>query len=206
MKWRNVRFLISISTLTLAALASNAFAGCAPPKDAANLYQPSGYDEASSVPRLLRVSETNTGVSIVGLWHVLLIAEGNTGSGLPPNGATVDNGLSVWHSDKTEETLDSRPPQTGDVCFGVWEKVGDDEYQLNHFGISFDPPADPNNPQGYVNIRQHVWLASDGKHFKGTFSIRQYDQSGNLLIEIKGVSRGTRITLGTTAGNLVSQN
>jgi hypothetical protein len=206
MKWRNVRFLVSITTLTLAALGSNAFAGCAPPKDAASLYQPSGYDQAGSVSHLLRVSDKSASVSMVGLWHVLLIAEGNTGSGLPPNGATVDNGLSVWHSDKTEETLDSRPPQTGDVCFGVWEKVGEREYQLNHFGISFDPTTDPKNPQGYVNIRQHLWLDSDGYHFKGTFSIRQYDPSGVLLVEIKGVSRGSRISLGTTTGNLVSQD
>ena len=205
MKRRDVRFLIAVTALTMMALGSNAFAGCAPPKNAAT-YQPSGYDGASAMPDLLRVSDQSTTLSVVGLWHVLLIAEGNTGAGLPPDGATVDNGLSVWHSDKTEETLDSRPPQTGDVCFGIWQKVGEGEYQLNHFGISFDPATDANNPQGYVNIRQHVWLSSDGKHFKGTFSIRQYDQSGGLLVEIKGVSHGTRITLGTTAGNLVSEN
>ena len=89
---------------------------------------------------------------------------------------------------------------------GVWEKVGEWHYKLNHFGISFDPTTDPNNPQGFADIRQDIFLNPDGITFKGTFTIQQYDQSGNLLIEIKGLLHGYRVNQHTTVGDLLSQS
>lgn len=141
--------------------------------------------------------------SMVGLWHISFIAEGNTGAGLPPDGAVVDSGLTEWHSDGTEETLDSRPPATGDVCLGVWKQMGARHYMLNHFGIGFDPSTDPNTPLGYAHIPQDIVLSRDGMTFTGSFVIDQYDATGNLLVEIKGKLAGTRITLATTVGDLL---
>jgi hypothetical protein len=66
---------------------------------------------------------------MVGMWHVLFIAQGNEGAGLPPDGVPVDNALSTWHSDGTEATVSSCAPATGDVCLGVWQKVGRRHYK-----------------------------------------------------------------------------
>jgi hypothetical protein len=49
-------------------------------------------------------------------------------------------------------------------------------------------------------------LNPDGITFKGTFTIQQYDQSGNLLIEIKGLLHGYRVNQHTTVGDLLSQS
>jgi hypothetical protein len=143
------------------------------------------------------------GPTIVGLWHLSFIAEGNTAAGLPPDGTMVDSGLTEWHSDGTEITLDSRSPATGDVCLGVWKQIGERHYQLNHFGIAFDPTTDPNTPLGYAHIPQDITLSRDGRTFTGTFTIDQYDATGNLLVEIKGNLVGTRVTLSTTVGDLL---
>jgi hypothetical protein len=136
------------------------------------------------------------------MWHVAFIAEGNAPP-LPPDGVQIDSTLSQWHSDGTEVTLSSRPPATGDVCLGVWKEVGERHYKLNHYGIAFDPSVDPNTPRGFDNIRQDVTVSRDGKTFTGTFTIDQYDSTGNLLDEIKGDLVGTRITLSTTVSDLL---
>lgn len=194
--------------LILAALAMGtlwvpiASAACANPLDKAHISRQSWNPEDGFVPNLRLVNYQPT---MIGMWHVAFIAEGN-GPGLPPDGTQVDDALSLWHIDGTEATVSSRAPETGDVCLGVWERVGERHYKLNHFGISFDPATDPNTPQGFANIRQDINLSRDGMTFKGKFSIQQYDSQGNQLVEIKGDLLGTRITLSTSVANLLKQN
>jgi len=154
------------------------------------------------IPSANLLLASDRGPSMVGMWHVVFIAEGN-GPGLPPDGTQVDSTLAQWHRDGTEITLASRPPQTGDVCLGVWEEVGPRHFHLNHFGIAFDPSVDPNTPQGFANIHQDIHLHPDGKSFKGAFIIDQYDATGNLLVEIKGDLIGTRVTQSTTVSDLL---
>lgn len=191
--------------LAMLALGSlgvpKASAACANPFTKANLSQLRN-GQVGLAPNLLMVD--GEGPTMVGLWHVAFIAEGNTAPGLPPDGTQVDSTLSIWHPDHTEETLSSRPPATGDVCFGVWKQVGERHYQLNHFGIAFNPAVDPNTPRGFDNIHQDIILSRDGKTFIGSFSVDQYDSKGNLMDEIKGNLVGTRITLSTTVADLVS--
>src|ERR1700690_1501459 len=117
-----------------------ASAGCANPNGGVKV-TPQSWNGPSSFGSagLLLASDHDSDVSMVGMWHVAFIAKGNVGPGLPPDGAPVDNSLSHWHPDGTEEQVSSRAPQTGDLCMGVWEKVGERHYKLNHFGISFDP-------------------------------------------------------------------
>jgi len=137
------------------------------------------------------------------MWHVLFTAKGNVGPGLPPDGAPVDNAIAQWHSDGTEIMNSGRNPATQSFCLGVWKKVSFLHYKLNHFAISWDPTVDPNNPQGPANIREDVILSPDGKTFKGTFTIDQYDESGNLLIQITGLLSGTRITVDTPVSGVL---
>ena len=131
--------------------------------------------------------------SMVGLWKEKWISEGSDGI---PNGAEIDAGYSQWHSDGTEINLSAmRPPATGDVCLGIWEKVGPRSYKLNHVGISFDPSG--LNRVGPAFIRQTLTLNAKGDEISGTFTIDQYDDSGNKLVHIQGKIIGTRFTMST---------
>lgn len=199
---------LTIATIAFgAALVPLASAGCGNPfQDAGKAHvSPQSWDEQDDFGgvSLLLASDHDSDVSMVGMWHVLFTAKGNEGAGLPPDGAPVDNALSTWHRDGTELTVSSRVPATGDVCQGVWEKTGRRHYKLNHFGISFDPATDPNNPLGFANIRQNIILSENGKTFVGTFTIQQYDQTGNLLVEIKGLLSGTRVGMKTSVSDLL---
>ncbi len=180
---------------------SPASAACANPLLKARVAPQSWEGPAGVVPQLLLASEHRP--SLVGLWHVLFIAEGNTAPGLPPDGTQVDSTLTEVHPDATEITLDSRPPASGDVCLGTWKEVEDRHYRINHFGIAFDPATNPNTPLGYAHIPQDIILSRDGKTFTGKFVIDQYDATGNLLLEIKGDLVGTRITLSTSVRDLI---
>jgi hypothetical protein len=196
------KLMVVLTSIAAGALwVPTASAVCANPTIGAHL-KPQAWERFGGVPaNLLRTAE-DEGPTMVGMWHVEFIADGN-GPGLPPDGTVVDNGLSTWHSDGTEETLDSRPPQTGDVCLGVWTQDGVRHYKLNHFGIAFDPATNPNAPLGYAHIPQDIILSADGKTFTGTFTLTQYDSTGNVLVQIKGNLVGTRVTLSTTVANLL---
>lgn len=92
-------------------------------------------------------------------------------------------GFAQWHSDGTEILNSSRPPATGNFCLGVWEKTGPSRFKLNHFALSSDLNG---NMIGPANIRESVTLGPQSITYAGTFSIDQYDTSGNLLAHIVG--------------------
>lgn len=131
--------------------------------------------------------------TMVGLWKEHWISEGSEGI---PDGTEVDTAYSQWHSDGTEMGVSGlRPPITGDVCLGVWEKVGPRSYKLNHFGVSYDSSG--LNLVGLAIIRQNLTLNSKGDEISGTFTIDQYDESGNVLAHVQGTVSGTRVTINT---------
>jgi len=137
------------------------------------------------------------GAPIVGFWHVKFISKG---TGFIPDGTVVDMGFSQWHSDGTEILNSSRPPATSNFCLGVWAKTGPSTYKLNHFALSSDLNG---NMIGPANIREDVTLDAHGTGYSGTFSISQYDTSGNLLVQIVGEVVATRITVDTKLSDLL---
>ena len=135
--------------------------------------------------------------TIVGFWRVDLVSEGTPGI---PDGTVIDNSLVQWHEDGTELMNSSRPPATGSFCMGVWEKAEHATYNLNHFGLSFDPGG---NFVGPAQLRESVTVGrQDPDSYEGTFTIDQYDTSGNVLAHIQGRVTGSRITVDTPAGDL----
>lgn len=143
-----------------------------------------GYRSGHMKPLLVSESEE----SIVGLWRVTFTSEGTDGI---PDGTVIDNAYAQWHSDRTEIMNSSRPPMTQSFCLGVWKKVGERRYVLNHFAISWDSNG---NLIGPANIREEVTLEGR-ENFRGTFTIDQFDQVGNPLAHLAGVLAGTRITV-----------
>jgi hypothetical protein len=135
---------------------------------------------------------------IVGMWQVKFISEGNDGI---PDGTVIDNAFAQWHADGTEIMNSSRNPASQSFCLGVWKKMGPGIYKLNHFAIGWDPSV-TTGPLGPGNIRENITLASDQNAFSGKFTIRQYDESGKLLMTLTGNIAARRITTGTHVSNL----
>ncbi len=158
-------------------------------------FQPGSWQEPgmSRPASLLLVSDDGPDAkSIVGFWKVTFVAEGNDGI---PDGIVIDFGYAQWHSDGTEiMNSGARPPATGNFCLGVWKKTGHSAYKLNHFAISSDLNG---NLVGPANIREAVVLDRSGDSYSGSFTINQFDQSGNTLAHITGQVTATRITVDT---------
>jgi hypothetical protein len=143
---------------------------------------------------------------IVGLWRVTLISDGTAYPVHIPFGAVVDFGTQQWHSDGTEFLISGgRAPSTGDVCMGVWERVGNSTYKLKHIALAYassDTPASqggPVVPAAFVGpgiIREVVTMSPSGKTFEGTFTVDQYAKDEvTLLQHIAGKIVATRFTV-----------
>ncbi len=160
------------------------------------LYQP-GQVRLLPAAFLQEEEAAGAGPSIVGFWHQQLIVSG-------AGGATqvIDDDLAHWHSDGTEiQNTSSRAPSTSDVCLGIWEKTGQRSYRLNPFPLVWD--ATGSTFIGPANLREEITLTRDGTRYRGTFTIYQYDPSGNKLPGgAEGVVTGTRITPDSTPENI----
>lgn len=144
--------------------------------------------------------------TIVGFWHVMFTAK--TIGGAPAN-QVVDNALVVWHSDGTEIMNSGRPPQDGNFCMGVWQQTGPFNYKLNHFAWNANdyppntPPAVIGAPIGPVHYVELVTVGPAGNQYSGTFSLDQYNTTGQISVSITGVVTATRITVDTPASALL---
>jgi hypothetical protein len=161
--------------------------------------QPQSWRGAQDAKRfsLLQASEHESDEPIVGFWRVTAVAKGNSDI---PDGVVIDSAFTQFHSDGTEITNSSRPPVTSSFCLGVWKKVGPSHYRLNHFAISWDQNS---NPVGPAHLREDIVVSPDAKTFNATFSVDQFDQSGNVLVHVTGQANGRRITVNTPASEVL---
>ncbi len=123
--------------------------------------------------------QTNDYNSIVGLWHVTYMADGQL----------FYEAFDLWHSDGTEMETANFSPIEGNVCIGVWKKVGP-LVHLNHVGWQFDGSG---NPAGTFTLTENNAVSGDGNSYAGTFDYKAYDPNGTLQQEIKGTLAATRI-------------
>jgi len=160
--------------------------------------KPTSWQRQTGQPRLLLAgfpedAATVTDNSIIGFWHVKFVSEGSKGI---PDGTEVDAGYSQWHSDGTEiMNSGAHSPITSSFCLGVWKKLGDLKYQLNHYAIAWD--ATGTSLIGPANIRENITLDPDGLHFTGTFTIDQYTETGTSLAHVQGNVTGSKIDVET---------
>jgi hypothetical protein len=198
MKSGNWKIVPALSAMALATMfAPAAHAGC-------GLYTPvahaASWQPQIGSPRLVLAAltldddaDTPRKPTIVGTWKEHWISEGSDGI---TDGTEVDAGYASWHSDGTEINVSGlRAPLTGDVCLGVWIKTGARTYQLNHFGISYDPTGA--HLVGPARIQQWLTLDPKGDATSGKFTIDQWDEAGNLLAHVQGNVVGTRVTMET---------
>jgi hypothetical protein len=209
MRSRNWKSVPAMVALVLASgTTSVALAQCGLPT---KLVKPSSWTPAMGGAHLMRADfDDHDGPSIVGMWHVSFIAE----TAVPPTaptGAMIDNALVVWHSDGTEIMNSMRPPQDGNFCLGVWERVGPRTYKLNHipwFAKQF--PTGPDDPGttigpsvGPTQITEEVTLSPDGQHYSGTFTLVAYTTTNTVFQTFTGKVSGTRITVSTKESDLM---
>jgi hypothetical protein len=145
-------------------------------------------------------SSFSSAAPIVGLWAFEYIAEGNEGWGGPKDGTMVDGGNTLFFAEGNEITVSGvRDPNTGSVCLGIWKRTGDNSYELNHIGLSWNPAANPPASLGPAFIKQWLTLAKDGNNYNGYFTINQLKSDGvhNLMPTITGRIHARRVTLTT---------
>jgi hypothetical protein len=203
MKTNLGKFSVTFGVLGLALmLVPNALAQCggvSQPKAPFNNDKPTQTGQSHLLQAgYITVSDTQEATDpIVGFWHVHFISEGSKGI---PDGTEIDAGYSQWHSDGTEiMNSGGRSPITGDFCLGVWKNMNG-TYKLNHFAAAWDPTG--STLIGPANIRETLTLDPTGKSFAGTFTITQYDESGNKLGHVLGNITGTRIGINTGADSI----
>jgi len=113
---------------------------------------------------LMPVAATqSTDDPIVGLWEFQI--SGN----VPP-----DFGTQAWHSDGTELMFSAgRNPAAGDICQGVWKKIGPRTYSLNHIAMGWD--------FGSYGVRVHI-------HAVVQVAVSGDAYSGNLTADVFAVT------------------
>jgi len=122
---------------------------------------------------------------MTGLWKTVFVS----------GGSVVIFGFDTWHSDGTELALDSFAPSSGQVCPGVWQRIGPRTYATVHPAFNYDSAG-----QNVVSIfieRLKVVLSADGASFQGTFNWDNYDFQGHLLSgSVAGTVTGSRVAVG----------
>jgi hypothetical protein len=175
----------AVSGLALAGLAASvqASANCgAPPAKAPltpSLYAPAARSSAGFIKTaFVPAFDVFDNEDVVGLWEFEVHLNGAQ-NGLPDD-FLIDWGLATWHADGSEIQFSAgRPPDTGDVCMGVWKPLGHNTFQLNHIALGLGPVQDgaAGTFSGATNIRATVTVDQWGKTFKGRYSIIQYSGS-----------------------------
>jgi hypothetical protein len=214
---RNVG-LITIAMFALGVgLAQQANAGCAQieaPKKSA-WQTPGEFFGAAKLQRAdFRKGEDEWAPSfffspIVGLWSFKYISEGNAKKPMPiniPDGAILDHGNTTFFADGNESTYSGmRDPTTGATCLGIWQRTGEFTYVLNHIGLSWNPPGNPQGAPagegGPAFIKQFITVSRDGNSYTGSVTIRQLLPDGKTLATpapITGKIEATRVHIDTT--------
>jgi hypothetical protein len=194
---------ITLSAAVLGALfISNAWAGCG---DLSTLQGPFVFPQANahvvrstaSAGSETPLARRSASASIVGLWNVQFLSQGNTSHNPSiPDGALIDWGFNQWHSDGTE-LLNSggHAANTGNFCMGVWGQTGFLTFELNHYALSYD--ATSGALTNIINLREQATLSPSGDSYSGTFTEDVYDTKGNHVDHVGGTIAATRVTVDT---------
>ena len=166
---------LAITVLGLVAVAAGgrANAGCvdSPNQQAApttisgsHRFLPAVYRPDASDAALLGVSDVQEDASIVGLWEFKF------------TGFIQGFGTQALHAGGTETTFSGGVnPSVGNVCQGVWRKVGPSTYTLHHIVLAWTAPG----AQYGLLIEIHARLELDkfGNTFSGPYTVSLYSET-----------------------------
>jgi len=127
--------------------------------------------------------------SIVGLWTVSFHIEDSA--------ELWDQGFEQFHSDGTELAMDvAVPPAAGNVCVGVWDRIGPRGAKLHHVGWNWDISVTPAALAGVFVLDMTVEMGGGGRTFSGHYVTDSYDNDGNVIpaLHAEGLVTATRIT------------
>jgi hypothetical protein len=168
-----------------AALAGNAYAQCGSSAKKTALFRPASALLATASLGGTPSAEGGLGLDITGLWAV----------NFTQGGLAFDQGYDVFHSDGTE-ILNDGPT----VCLGVWARTGLRKFKLHHVFSNWVVDA-----SGLITFTgtgtwdTEITLDKSGNSYTGTFTIQNFDTSGNPIslppFEGSGNVIGTRITV-----------
>ena len=133
---------------------------------------------AAGVPGPWQSSDADP--SIVGLWHSKSFSDGQV----------TDEAFEQWNTDGTEVLNDNPPPQTGNICLGVFVKSAQSTYKLKHPSWTYDANG---NLTGSAIIRELVIVGRGGDTYSGTYTVDIYDLKGNHLAQFGGTVQAERI-------------
>jgi hypothetical protein len=153
---------------SLSAMAAGAAAVVSQSRPLQQDFQPSGNNAVNP--------------SIVGLWHIEFLV----------GDAVIQEAFQLWNVGGTEVHNPRVDPRGGNVCLGVWRKVGPRTFKLTHRVWAYDTTGDS---QGVLHLSQTVTLDHSGNTFhSGSFTIDLYDLSANFVTQIAtGTVIGERI-------------
>jgi len=213
-KWACVLGVSAIGSL----ISARAIAGCASYGYGSPLTPPANWSERSEsgtglmpavfrpgAARLMSVNFDGDAreEGIVGLWRFTFVSDGSAHPQPIPAGTVLDFGTQQWHSDGTEFIISGgRPPSSGDVCMGVWKKVGKNTYKMRHVAlawVSSDSPGQAVSPAVFLGpaiMKMTVRLNAASDAFEGVFTIDQFAVDETTLLEhIGGTVKATRFTV-----------
>lgn len=121
--------------------------------------------------------------SIVGLWHV---------NYTDSTGAPFLESFKMWHRDGTEIDSANFPPAMSNFCLGVWKHTGRRTVQLSHVGWNFTPDG---SSDGFITMTETETVSREGDTYQGVFDYKQFDNNGNLVLEVTGTQIARRITV-----------
>jgi hypothetical protein len=90
-------------------------------------------------------------------------------------------------------------PSGGNICFGVWQNLGEGRVKLHHIGLMFD--ATTGQISNMFTVDEKDTVASNGKSYSGTFDFKLWPASyaavgvGTPIAEVTGNISATRITV-----------
>jgi hypothetical protein len=152
-----------------------------------------GVSPLFAVDYMLADSDGNS--SVIGMWHAVL----RLGSATGP---VYDEVLEQFHSDGTEILISNGlPPALGNVCIGVWKRIGARAYKLRHMTWNWAPPDNgfgvPGTFSGHFELEITLRLDSHGRTYRGTWTAKNFDLSGDHIpgLDAEGVVTATRITV-----------
>jgi hypothetical protein len=187
------------ATLTLLsfAAATQATAGCAEglmrhamPMLAANSsdFVPPVYRPGTLGTALTPVGDSGGEASIVGLWEFKFA------------GFLNDFGTQAFHAGGTETMFSAGvDPATGDVCQGVWRKVGHSTYTLNHVAMGWTAPGAEYGV--LIHFHMLIKVAPSGDSYTGNYDVSLYsatpqdpfDESAGPFVSGSGTLNATRV-------------